>query len=325
PRRRCRPHDRGHPGCARPLPAPGDGRGGRAGVALRRTGAPQRAVAAGRRRRRRAGRAAARRGRRRRAGGRVRRRGHSRARAGLPRPAPGDPRRRRRRRVSCALPPTFRLLDGWTGWDPDPALGPDAWLGLAGLGEGGALEPARVGGGVAPQALLGSLPPPPLARGCGPCEWYLVTPAPAARVLRRDGCHGFLPVRGAAGAFGTLVAPVAIAVRRHRFAVADPGTGIVRVWARSGAVNAATIPLARARGVRPAPGGAPPGGGAGGGGALPCGRPGAPGGGWPAPPPPLPPGGAVDRLAAGSDCAVWLVTRAPAVALDGSVTTAYHL
>jgi phage tail-like protein len=33
----------------------------------------------------------------------------------------------------------------------------------------------------------------------------------------------------------------------------------------------------------------------------------------------------VDRLAAGGDCAAWLVTRQPAVALDGSTTESYHL
>ena len=33
----------------------------------------------------------------------------------------------------------------------------------------------------------------------------------------------------------------------------------------------------------------------------------------------------MDRLAAGSDCAVWLVTREPAVAIDGSTTMSYHL
>src|SRR5262249_8700100 len=105
----------------------------------------------------------------------------------------------------------------------------------------------------------------------------------------------------------------------------DPGAGIVRVWARSGAVNAATIPLAGARLVALAPWGdllVVVDGGAGG---LLFGPTGAPRGAWPAPLPPLPPGGAVDRLAAGGDCAVWLVTRAPAVALDGSVTTAYYL
>ena len=227
--------------------------------------------------------------------------------------------------MTCALPPTFRLLDGWVGWDPDPALGADAWLGLDGLGEGKALELALVGGGVDPAGLIQYLPPPPLARGCGPCEWYLVTPGPSARLLRREACHGFEPVRGAAGAPGTLVGPVAIAVRRHRIAVADPGAGTVRVWSRSGSVNAAIVPLADARLVALAPwnellvvvdGGTA---------VLRFGPSGQPRGTLDAPLPALPPGGAYNRLAVGSDCAVWLVTRAPAVAIDGDMTTSYTL
>lgn len=227
--------------------------------------------------------------------------------------------------MSCAAPPTFRLLDGWVGWDPDPTLGTDAFLGLDGLGEGEALELALVGGGVDPQGLLQYLPPPPLARGCGPCEWYLVTPAPAARALRRDACQGCIPVRGAAGVLGTLVAPVAIAVRRHRIAVADPGAGVVWVWSRSGSVSSAVITVAGARLVAFAPWGELLVIVDGGSTVLRFGPSGEPRGALKAPLPPLPPGGAVDRLAAGSDCAVWLVTREPAVAIDGSTTMSYHL
>ncbi len=227
--------------------------------------------------------------------------------------------------MSCALPPTFRLLDGWVGWDPDPALGVAASLGLDGLEEGEAIELALVGGGVDPNELLPYLPPPALARGCGPCEWYLVTPAPSARVLRRDTCHGFEPVPGSAGVVGTLIAPVAIAVRRHRIAVADPGGGVIRVWSRSGSVNLAVIPVANVRLVAFAPwnellaivdGGTS---------VLRFGPGGQPRGALDAPLPILPAGGTYDRLAVGNDCAVWLVTTEPAVALDGTPTTAYKL
>jgi phage tail-like protein len=221
--------------------------------------------------------------------------------------------------VSCAAPPTFRLLDGYVGWD---AVALNGTLGLEGTDEGEALELAIVGGGVDPAGLIGYLPPPMLARGCGPCEWYLVTPAPNARVLVR-GCDGFHPVRGTAGFPGILVAPVAIATRGRRIAVADPGAGLVRVWVRGGATTAAVIPIAGAQLVALASGGellviA-------GGQLLRFRRDGAPLGPFSAPLPLLPPGGAYDRLAVGDDCAVWLVTRAPAVSLDGTSTTAYYL
>lgn len=227
--------------------------------------------------------------------------------------------------MSCAPPPTFRLLDGYTGWDPDPGLGASASLGLEGLGEGEALQLARVGGGVDPQELLGYLPPPALARGCGPCEWYLATPAPAACVVVRDPCAGFVAIPGGGGALGALVAPVAIAVRGHRIAVADPGAGVVRMWSRSGASEAAAIALPGARRVALAPWGELL--------VLADGQDrvlrfdpiGAPRGAIAAPLPALPPGGAYDRLAAGGDCAVWLVVRAPAEALDGTPAEAYAL
>ena len=222
--------------------------------------------------------------------------------------------------MSCAAPPTYRLLDGYVGWD---AEAPNGSLGLDGLGEGDALQLAIVGGGVALADLLAYLPPPALARGCGPCDWYLVTPAPGARVLRR-GCDGFQPVRGTAGFPGILVAPVAIAARRHRIAVADPGAGEVRVWTQSGRRTAAVIAISQPLLVALASGnellvvdGA---------GALErFGANGDPRGSFSAPLPPLSPGGAYDRIGVGNDCAVWLVTRAPAVALDGTATTSYHL
>jgi phage tail-like protein len=227
--------------------------------------------------------------------------------------------------VSCAPPPTFRLLDGYVGWDPDPTLGPSAWLGLQGLGEGEALELAIVGGGADPQALLGYLPPAPLARGCGPCEWFFVAPAPHARVMRIESCLGCGPVCGGAGALGVLVAPVAIAVRRHRIAVADPGAGVVRVWSRSGTGVAAVIPLGEPRLVAFAPWGELLVIAHGNPSVLRFGPTGEPRGVLAAPLPPLAPGGTYDRLAVGSDCAVWVVTTEPAVAIDGTPTTAYKL
>jgi len=227
--------------------------------------------------------------------------------------------------VSCAPPPTFRLLDGWTGWDPDPALGPLAWLGLEGLGEGEAIELALVGGGVDPNALLPYLPPPRLARGCGPCEWFMISGPPVARVLRRDACLGFVPADGAPGVAATFVDPVAITARRHRIAVADVGAGAVLAWARGGLSNAIAIPFPGARLVAFTSWGEILAIADGATTIARFGLTGVPHGTLAAPLPALPPGGAPDRLAVGNDCAVWLVTREPAVAIDGTPTTSYHL
>src|SRR5688500_12461493 len=85
--------------------------------------------------------------------------------------------------------PTFRLLDAYAGWDPgdQPYDEPVILIGFddpAGL-RLSALNPNEVN----PSDLLGSIPPVRLARGCGSCDWYLITPAPpAARLLRRDAC-----------------------------------------------------------------------------------------------------------------------------------------
>jgi phage tail-like protein len=226
--------------------------------------------------------------------------------------------------VSCAPPPTFRLLDGWVGWDPDPALGANAWLGLQGLGEGEALELALVGGGVDPSQLIGYLPPATLACGCA-CEWYFVSPAPHARVYEVDSCIGCAPICGAAGALGTLIAPVAIAVRDHRIAVADPGAGNVRIWTKAGEIDAGIVWLANARLVALAPWNELLVIADGHDRVLRFTPTGDPLGEMHAPLPTLAPGGAYDRLGAGGDKAVYVVTREPAIALDGTAVIAYKL
>lgn len=227
--------------------------------------------------------------------------------------------------MTCALPPTFRLLDGYVGWDPDPALGPNASLGLQGLGEGEALELAIVGGGVDPQALLGYLPPRQLARGCGSCEWFFVAPAPQARVMRIESCLPCGPICGAAGALGLLVDPVAIAVRRHRIAVADRGANVVRTWTRSGTIASASIPVAAPRLVAFTPWNELLVIADGSSAVLRFGLAGQPRGQLAAPLPPLAPNGFYDRLAAGADCAVWVVTAEPAVSINSTPTTSYKL
>src|SRR5262245_38192009 len=90
--------------------------------------------------------------------------------------------------------PTFRLLDRYAGWDagdqvynsPENLIGFDDEIGV----RLGPINPNEVNAG----DLLGSIPPPRLARGCGSCDWYLITlQPPGSRLLRRDACSGQWP------------------------------------------------------------------------------------------------------------------------------------
>jgi phage tail-like protein len=137
--------------------------------------------------------------------------------------------------------PTFRLLDAFVGWDVGPA---EDWKNLTGLDAPEGLRLAQVvPDAVNPNAVLPYIPPPLLARGCGPCEWYLVTPVPPApRLLRRNSCPGqWLPVWSPACDPQALVEPVAIAARGHHVAVADAGAGRVWIWKRGGEQLTAAI------------------------------------------------------------------------------------
>jgi phage tail-like protein len=122
----------------------------------------------------------------------------------------------------------FRLLDAYVGWSEAAppthlcALEDPAGLHLC------AENPDAVGAGV-----WEHLPPPRLARGCGPCDWYLLTPT---RLLRRSACNReWEPVWTPACDSGRLVRPVAVAAHGHQVAVADPGAGRIWVWGRDGA------------------------------------------------------------------------------------------
>src|ERR1043166_656452 len=86
---------------------------------------------------------------------------------------------------------TFRLLDAVVGWDVGHAQALSGFADQAGV----TLEPTDPGA-VGSDALAPFLPPPWLAPGCGPCEWYLATPARrgdgkrrASQLLRLEACH----------------------------------------------------------------------------------------------------------------------------------------
>jgi phage tail-like protein len=134
--------------------------------------------------------------------------------------------------MSCAAgKPNFRLLDANVGWSADSAVNLDGLAAATGL-----YLAQTVPGAVDPSQILPYLPPARLARGCGDCEWYLVTPAPPQSfVLHRDACHlKWRRLWRAACAPDPLQDPVAIAAWSDRLAVADRGANMVSVWAKWG-------------------------------------------------------------------------------------------
>jgi hypothetical protein len=76
--------------------------------------------------------------------------------------------------MSCASGiPTFRLLDAYVGWDVGPDI--DDYKNLAGLDDPAGIRLGQLDeSAVDPAAILAFLPPARLARGCGPCDWYLI-------------------------------------------------------------------------------------------------------------------------------------------------------
>jgi phage tail-like protein len=145
---------------------------------------------------------------------------------------------------------TFRLLDALVGWDV--GADPDDAKGLTGLHarEGITLMPDDPGA-IGADDLAPYLPPPWLAPGCGPCEWYLATPAGrrgkealASRLLRLDGCScDWKPVWAAhcTALPGANIA--ALAVSGHRIAVADRATAQIYLIASGGDRVIATMPV----------------------------------------------------------------------------------
>jgi phage tail-like protein len=142
--------------------------------------------------------------------------------------------------------PTFRLLDSYAGWDQ----GEDAYdkaENLVGFDDPKGVRLAQRNlDEVNPTELLGYLPPARLARGCGQCDWYLITPAPPApRLLHRDPCSGeWTSIWDEDCAPDYLIEPVAVAAWRRRIAVSDRGAKTVWVWSGRGSRLSARIELA---------------------------------------------------------------------------------
>lgn len=134
--------------------------------------------------------------------------------------------------------PTFRLLDPLVGWDPASCQHlsgcDDAELRLA---------PVTGEPGADPAALLPYFGDRRLARGCGPCEWYLLPPSGRVGLLRMDGCQAAWQPGWPHGQGPDLADPVAVAAHGHLVAVADRATRRVLVWGRGGQVALAELAL----------------------------------------------------------------------------------
>ena len=119
--------------------------------------------------------------------------------------------------------PRFRLLDRLVGWDSTSAPGLDGQDEAAGLRLAGTeADPSSA-------AIDPFIPPPPLAPGCGPCDWVLATRSPPdSRILVLDGCgNEWRPAwSGGCGPYPFDEA-IAVAVDRHRLAIAESSG---RLW-----------------------------------------------------------------------------------------------
>jgi hypothetical protein len=130
----------------------------------------------------------------------------------------------------------FRLLDFWVGWSEASAP-----VNLCGLDDEDGLHLCAEDSDTVGAAVWDYLLPPRLARGCGHCDWYLLTPGPS-RLLRRGACSpAWQPLWTPACDAARMVRPAAIAAHQHQLAVADPGAGVILVWNRDGAVLQAEI------------------------------------------------------------------------------------
>jgi phage tail-like protein len=136
----------------------------------------------------------------------------------------------------------YRLLDGFVGWHKDKASGSP----LDGLDDADGLrlqDPHQLK--VPAAVLTPHLPPPWLARGNGPCTWYLIGTGKPRVLWIRDTC----PVAGWKKLADRLVLgtelkePSALAARRDLLAVADAKRQCVFVWSVPDGRLVARIPV----------------------------------------------------------------------------------
>jgi phage tail-like protein len=137
--------------------------------------------------------------------------------------------------------PNFRLLDSYVGWEAPSTDG----LNLIGFRDPAGLRLEQDDpNAVNPADVTGRLFPARLVKGCGACEWFLLTPAkPVSGLLRRDACHLEWHPLWSRRVGAEIVDGVALAAWRGYLAFADRGAGSVQVWTRDGARRVAAIPI----------------------------------------------------------------------------------
>lgn len=144
--------------------------------------------------------------------------------------------------MSCAPDKTtFRLLDAYVGWDED------AVKNLVGMDDPAGIRLASLTRQISAGAISAAIPPAWLARGCSPCQWYLITCCPPqSRILELNSCtDGWRPLLKGRCYSDPLVCATAIAAYRDRIAVSDPGAHRVWFWRRGGAEFAFAIAMAQ--------------------------------------------------------------------------------
>jgi len=122
-----------------------------------------------------------------------------------------------------------RLLDGYVGWDAAQISGE-----ITGLTDTIGLRLKGIDDlNVREEVLARFIPPPWLASGCEPCQWYLLcTDAEAGpQLLERSRCRPeWRDILGELAGADQLRAPNSMAVSGHRVALADRGLNRVFIW-----------------------------------------------------------------------------------------------
>ncbi len=135
---------------------------------------------------------------------------------------------------------TFRLLNHLVGWDIDKVEG------LVGLNTASGVQLKPLGDSdlaIDESTLSVWLPPSRLAKTCGVCQWYLITPCPPqSRLLVWSSCEPFWS-ETRQGAYGVLHCGRAIALSPHRIAITDTAVQSIFFFTDQGRRQLGQVPF----------------------------------------------------------------------------------